>query len=284
MYTHRFGQCFLGKTLVLDNGTIEFAVTLDVGPRIISLKALDGLNVMYEDIGDTISKDCSSVYGKEKKWHIYGGHRLWLSPEDLSTYYPDNNPVDYELLPQGVRVYPKKWENVEIQPEIILEFSGENSIKVTHKVINLGAKRKLCLWALSVLKAGGKMTFPLSAEDTGFLANRNIVMWPYSSFTDPRLKLADDVIVTKSDISVPEPFKIGTYKRDFYAEYEIERDGKTARFVKRAQGLDGAEYPDYGCNFECYFNDRIHEIESLSQVAGIENGGVIEHTEIWEIY
>lgn len=283
-YSYRFEDSFLGKVITLDNGKIEFSVTLEVGPRIISLKAKNGLNVMYEDVTDSVSKDCSAVYGEGERWHIYGGHRLWLSPEDLTTYYPDNNKINYKLTKSGILVYPEIWKIINVQPQILIEFTGDNKLKVTHKVKNLGEKRKLCLWALTVMKAGGTMTFDMSKEDTGYLANRNIVMWSYSSMNDSRIKITDEKIVATSDVAVPNPYKIGAFKQELHAEYIIKRDGKSAHFIKEATGMEGEFYPDYCCNFECYFSDKIHEVESLSSVKEIENGQEIEHTEFWEIY
>jgi len=283
-YNVTYGENFLGKVITLSNGKIEFSVTAEVGPRIISLKTIDGFNVMYEDVNDSVSKDCSSVYGANEKWHIYGGHRLWLSPENLTTYYPDNNPVHYEFTEKGILVYPDEWKVIDVKPQILIEFLGENKLKITHKVQNTGEKKKLCLWALTVMKAGGTMTFDMSKEDTGFLANRNIVMWPYAGMADKRVSITDDKIVTKSDVGIPYPYKIGAYKRNMHAEYVLESGNKKAKFIKETQGYDEEIYPDYSCNFECYFSDKIHEVESLSGIKEIEKGQIIEHTEIWEIY
>lgn len=283
-YEVSFGESFLGKIITLSNGKIEFAVTLEVGPRIISLKTIDGFNIMYEDINDSVSKDCSSVYGNNEKWHIYGGHRLWLSPEDLTTYYPDNHPIHYELTENGILVYPDNWKIIDVLPQILIEFIGINKLKITHKVKNNGEKRKLCLWALTVMKAGGTMTFELPKEDTGYLANRNIVLWPYASMKDKRVDISDEKIVAKSDIEVSKPYKIGTYKQKLHAEYVLSSGEKQVTFIKETEGINGDIYPDYFCNFECYFSDKIHEVESLSGIKEIEKGQEIEHIENWEIY
>ena len=80
------GNSFMGKTLVADDGKTEITVSVEAGPRIIGLRPVNGFNVMYEDSEDKVSRDCSDVYGKGAVWHIYGGHRLWLSPENDSTY------------------------------------------------------------------------------------------------------------------------------------------------------------------------------------------------------
>lgn len=283
-YNVNFKSSFLGRIITLDNDFIEFSVSLDVGPRITSFSTIGGLNVMYEDTNDFVNKDCSSVYGDGKKWHIYGGHRLWLSPEDLSTYYPDNNAVCYKLTDNGILVYPKKWEIIDIQPQMLIEFVDKNKLKITHKVKNLGEKRKLCLWALTVMKAGGTMTFDLPLIDTQFLPNRNLVLWPYCKINDSRVQITDNKIVAKSDVSAPNPFKIGAYNKEIYAEYILEEGGKKATFIKEAIGIDGETYPDFHCNFESYFSDKIHEVETLSSIKEVEKGEDMEHIEIWQIY
>ena len=93
----RIGSCFLGRTLELSNGKIVVGVTLDVGPRIIKLQKPDGENLMFEDVADNVNKDVSAVYGEGIKWHIYGGHRIWLYPASLETYYLHSAPVVYAL-------------------------------------------------------------------------------------------------------------------------------------------------------------------------------------------
>ncbi|HOO22604.1 MAG TPA: hypothetical protein PKY53_02865 [Clostridia bacterium] len=283
-YDVRFDDAFLGRVITLSNGKIEFSVSLDVGPRIISLKAKGGPDIMYHDVNDYVNKDCSPIYGEGEKWHIYGGHRLWLSPEDLSTYYPDNNPVCYKLTENGISVHPPKWKIIDVQPQIDIEFVGDNKLKITHTVTNLGGKKKLCLWALTVMKAGGTMTFDLPTEDTGFLANRNIVLWSYASMNDSRAEIKDDKIIAKSDVSVPNPYKMGAYNNHIRAEYLFEENGKKTRFVKETEGVKGAAYPDFYCNFESYFSDKIHEIETLSPIVEAEQGEAFGHVEFWEIY
>ncbi len=279
-----FGNCFLGRTILLDNNNIELTVTLDVGPRIIGLKKKDGFNVMFEDVNDVISKDCSSYYGEGARWHIYGGHRLWLSPEDISTYYPDNDQVEYFVKNNTVTFRPRPWAKVLVQPELEVEFLSNDEISVTHKITNLGEERHICLWALTVMKSGGEMTFELSKEDTGFLANRNIVLWPYASLADDRLKLEDDKIVVKSSDKVTNPFKIGAYNKNIKAKYVLTEGDITQVFIKELSATDNLNYPDYFCNFECYCNNYIHEIETLSGFQFLPKNGEFCYTEKWSVF
>lgn len=276
-------SCFLGRAVAIDNGKTELIITLDVGPRIIGLRPFNGFNMMFEDTNDVINKDCSAYYGEGKKWHIYGGHRLWLSPENLSTYYPDNEKVQYYVENESIIFKPMPWEKVEVQPKLKIEFLADNTISVTHIMRNLGQERELCLWALTVMKSGGEMTFELSKQDTGLLANRNIVLWPYASLNDNRLSLHDDKIVLSSSVEVPEPYKIGAFNELINATYKLKQNGRTQLFIKKVHSEIAASYPDFSCNFESYCNGYIHEIETLSKIAKIPQNGIISHQEIWSI-
>ena len=91
-----------GKCLCMTNGVIDVVVTTDFGPRIIRYGFIDGTNIM-NDNRDLFSSTCDEKYekyfGNGKYFNIYGGHRLWTSPEYYpEMYYPDNTPVAYEII------------------------------------------------------------------------------------------------------------------------------------------------------------------------------------------
>ena len=283
MLNTKISDCFLGKALIVSDGKTEITVTLDVGPRIIGLRPVGGFNVMYQDVTDSVNHDCSSYYGKGKKWHIYGGHRLWLSPEDESTYYPDNDPVRYEINDDTVSFYPDNWKKVRVSPSVSVTFNLDGTLSVKHSVTNLGSTRPICIWALTVMKSGGKMVLPLSTKNTGYLANRNLVMWHYASVKDSRFDLQDDKIILNSSVSVPEPFKFGTLCENIRASYELTEDGRTQTFTKMLDADLSCSYPDYSCNFESYCTHLIHEMETLSPIVTLRGGETLTHTEIWKI-
>lgn len=280
MLQHSIGKCFLGKTLQLKTAKIELAITLDVGPRIISLNKVGQENILFNDIEDSVNNDCSGVYGAGAKWHIYGGHRVWLSPEDASTYYPDNTPCQYVVEGNKVTITSAEWQVKKVQPKLTITFVAEDSIVVDMSMKNTASTaQKLCIWGLTVMQAGGKLIVPLSQEDTGYLANRNIVFWSYDDIKDTRLDLQNDKIIMTSDKGIASPYKIGLYKKDVEAVYEI---GKTT-FIKKFSGQDGAEYPDYNCNLEAYMSNLIHEVESLSPMVDVNAGEELSHKEQWQI-
>jgi hypothetical protein len=88
-----------GKCLSISNEKLELLVTVDIGPRIIKCNLVGKENLMFNDVERKISHDVSELFGEGKTWFIYGGHRIWLSPEKLpDTYYPDNEKVVYSTF------------------------------------------------------------------------------------------------------------------------------------------------------------------------------------------
>lgn len=234
---------------------------------------------MFNDLGDEVNKDVSPVYGGGEKWHIYGGHRIWISPEELKTYYPDNHPVAYEITQNGAIFTPQVWNVWDVQSALEIAFTADNAADVKMSLKNLRTEpQRLCIWGLTVLKCGGKLEIPLSTEDTGLLANRNLVLWSYADINDPRFKLENDLITLKSDVSATKPFKLGLYTAGLAAKYKY---GDTT-FIKRMKA-DFNNYPDFYCNVETYTSNLIHEVETLSPLTEVAAGDTLTHVENWEL-
>ena len=80
-----------GKCVEFYRGGVKVLVTVDVGPRIIYF-GTENFNFMNEDIARNVNKGgeyFDENFGKGTLWYLYGGHRVWKSPEDLETYTPD---------------------------------------------------------------------------------------------------------------------------------------------------------------------------------------------------
>src|SRR5262249_15096822 len=71
------------------NGTVQLLVLADVGPRIIWYGFDEGENILHEVISE-------AGFRGGNEFRLYGGHRLWVSPEVERTYFPDNRPVAVE--------------------------------------------------------------------------------------------------------------------------------------------------------------------------------------------
>lgn len=276
------------NNLRMSNGTIELIATLDVGPRIISLKLKGKKNVFKEYKGQM---------GKsgEKSWQIRGGHRVWTAPEDLTrTYALDNQPIKWKDLGNGtIRLIPPPDKPYGIQKELDVQMASKGStVKITNRITNVGQKpTSLSVWALSVMAPGGMEVIPLapyrphpgppekagSPED--YAPDQHMVMWSYFRFGDPRWSFGKKYILLKQD-EKKGPTKIGLAHQRGWVGYL----NQGTLFVKRFGYKKGKKYPDRGCNFETFTNEDMLEMELLSPLARLAPKRSIELTETWELY
>lgn len=272
-----------GKCKAISNGLIEMYVTTDIGPRIIKLNISGKENLMFNDIERVSAEDVSSVFGTDKKWYIYGGHRLWVSPEHQpKTYYPDNEPVDVKIDNNTVTFTPppQKINNLQHSIEITM-CEDKPCAKVTHKVVNLGDEEVTgAIWALSVMTDGGTVICPQSDDDTGLLGNRILALWPYTKMTDDRAYFFDKYIAVKQNKERNEKFKIGINNTKGWIAYQ--NHGQLLKKTYEPNHPDG-NYPDFGCSTEVFTNHLFAEAETLSELKNLKKGEFITHTEEFEL-
>ncbi|MEW6715057.1 MAG: hypothetical protein AB1306_08220 [Nitrospirota bacterium] len=258
------------------NGIVDLIVTTDVGPRIIRYGFVGRENMMCE-----VESTLGLTGGDE--WRIYGGHRLWHSPESKKrTYEPDNNPVAWEETPEGI----KTMQDVEViskikkEMEISLE-PGSNRVRIIHRLTNKSVwPLELSVWSISAMAAGGKEIIPQSRQDTGFLPNRLISLWPYTRLNDPRVRWGYKYIILQHDPAIKHPFKIGLTNNDGWAACFNHNQ----LFIKRYKHEMHAPYPDFGVSYETYVNDFMLEMETLSPLTLLKPDDFVEHIEEWELF
>ncbi len=278
-----------GRCLEMKNDTATVVVTLDIGPRIISYHLNGKENILLEDEQRVFferGESFKEYFGEDKIWYIYGGHRLWSSPESMPhSYVPDNDPVEYSVLDcgnneKGVSLTPPPTRTGQ-QHNIIISLDNDSSrVKVVHNIKNVsGAIVTLAPWPMTVCSAGGVEIFPQSTKDNGLLSNRRNVFWSYSDINDPRFFLGNKYGTLKQVPDSEGKFKIGMNNEDGWAAYI----NKGQIFLKNFNmNIDG-EYPDFGCNFETFTNGIFLECESLGELKTLKNGQTTSITEEWEL-
>lgn len=277
-----------GRCISVSNGAAELLVTIDIGPRIIRFAKPDGENIMFEDTDNLVNKDdCKEIFeetfGKDLgTWRIYGGHRLWASPEVLPrTYYPDCEPVAYTIDKNSITLTPppQRYNQQQYEIKIVMDESAPK-VDIHHKITNIGPwGQKFAPWCLSVLCQNGTEVIPVPDRPTGLLHNRKITFWDYTEMTDPRVKWGDKYITLKQDPTAESNFKIGLDSQHGWAAYFVHGD----LFIKKFDIIENAEYPDDGMNFETYTSNLFLEMESLGEYKTAENGESISHHESWEL-
>lgn len=133
-----------------------------------------------------------------------------------------------------------------------------------------------------MLPLGGLAILPQQTQPLDVPAlrpNRHVVLWPYTSWQDPRLTLADDYILIDAEPREPA-CKVGYLNRAGWIAY-LHRG---VLFVKRFEPRATEPHPDFGCNAEFYCGDRFIEMESLGPLARLGIGKSVEHVETWELY
>ena len=260
----------------LTNGKVELIVTTEVGPRIIRYAFVGGPNIMCEKEGQMGDKNSS-------EWRIYGGHRLWHSPESMPrTYELDNTSVRYELTENGVNTYQdvEKWAQIEKQMEITMD-EKTSEVTVVHRIINRGAwEIEASAWAMSVLSTGGKEIIPQDRTDTGLLSNRVMAIWPYTHLDDPRVCFGHKYITLRQDPAVAQPFKIGTSNTLGWTAY-FNHNNCLVKYFDVDKELP---YPDHNTCFQTYTCDFMLEMETLSPLYLIGTDEAIEHREVWNLF
>jgi len=268
------------NNVCLENKQVRLVATLDVGPRIIHFGFKDGENV-FKEYKDQLGKS------GEKEWCIRGGHRLWHAPEiKPRTYFPDNAPV--KSVPagkNGVKLIPPPETDCGIQKEIEVRLAGSrNEVLLRHRLTNIGQwPVELAPWALTVMAQGGTEIIPLppkKSHSVCLLPQQSLILWGYTDLSDPRLTLGRRCILLRQDANATKPTKIGISHDQGWVGYLLNGN----LFVKRFERVEGAAYPDRGCNFETFTNEDMLEIESLGPLVTLEPGKTVEHVERWNLF
>lgn len=275
-----------GKCVCIENDKMELYVTVDIGPRIIKLNLKGKENMMFTDDNLSIVHDepnLKDMFGKDKAWHIYGGHRFWVSPEKHpETYYPDDQPVAYEVCGSKFTFYAPKQIFTGWQETLIITVDeNEAKAEVKHVLTNMSDRtQEGAVWGLNVTAKGGKAFVKQASEETGLLANRTLMLWPYNVMTDKRFYMDDEFVGLAQDVNAEKAFKIGT--NNTYGTAVCVNNGTAFKITW--DYIHGAKYPDNGCSCEMYSCADFLEVETLSPLYTLKPGEACEHIEKWELF
>jgi hypothetical protein len=258
---------------------VELILTTDVGPRVIR----------YGFVGDKNEfKEFPEMVGKTggDEWRIYGGHRLWHSPEyKPRCYFPDNFLVKIEKHGSMVRLIQPIETTTGILKEIDIELAAKGThVKVTHRLKNANLwPIELAPWALSVMAAGGKVVIPLpprAPSEGNLLPTGMMGIWTYTDMADARWTWGTKYIMLRQDVKATCPQKIGLMNTDGWMAYINAGN----MFVNKFEYVQGANYPDFGCSVETYTNSDMLEVETVAPLCKLDPEKTVEHVENWFLF
>jgi len=271
----------LSNCIRLTNGKIEVVVTTDVGPRIVGYSFVGGENILG-------SHPEAKVETKLGEFRPYGGHRLWIAPENMpNSYAPDNAPVEY-FFDEGknsIRLVQPVESVTQTQKEITVTLDKTGSgVSINHKITNFGTETvEIAAWALTIMHGGGNCEIPNEpfAPYGGetLLPVRTLTVWSYTDLSDSRWSFDREFIRLRVDENKTEPQKIGVLNKQGWAKYRL----KELIFTKRFDFQENKVYPDMNSNTELYTAGSFVEIESLAPLEKLKPGESTEHIEYWQL-
>jgi hypothetical protein len=245
---------------------LEFAT--EFGPRITSLRWNDGPELLARLGPETAIDHRGGTY------RFHGGHRLWAAPEVPGiTYAPDDHECRITQDDDGYELTaPPDAAGVRKELRVSL---GDEGLVVDHRIEWSGGLA-LAPWAITQFPLGGTAILPVLGEETAPLANRFLVLWPYTSLTDPRMTMAGDALVVEAQGgdalklgSGPAPGRLG-YLRDGHL------------FVKEVPAADNG-VPDFGAVGQLYVGQGFCELESMGPVVDPSQSNHAHLKEVWRV-
>jgi hypothetical protein len=270
----------LADCIEITNGDARLVIPVTIGPRVLFYGFDDGDNVFGWHPGAAVETELGT-------WKPYGGHRLWVAPENMPlSYAPDNEPVDHGTDGElSVRLMQPASEPAAFEKEMTVTMDVTGSgVTVDHRITNRGEHRaEISAWALSIMRSGGTVLIPNEPfapyGPDALLPVRSMALWSYTDLTDPRWSFDKESIRLRVDESIRGPQKMGVSNKQGFVRYELP----DVTFTKSAAWSSDSVYPDINSNFEVYTDGGFVEIESLSPLQYLEPGQSVLHQERWEL-
>lgn len=262
-----------GNVLWLQNAGIEIGVALDFGIRIVHLSCEGMENLYYVQ-----PLDRSDNFTTDKGWILYGGHRMWLAPESDDSYYPDNHPVSYTELPDGVLVEQDEDPWKKEKKSLRIRFLEDGGVELFHSFQNTSSETVTgASWGINTLAGGGTAKIGFAGE-RGYNPKRVVSLWGHTDLHDPRLTF-DKESLTATHMDRPDYLKVGLYSVPGKAVFKNK--GQKLTITYETHPMDA--YMDGGCNFELYMCRQFMELETLGAKTEMAPGEAATHTEVWHL-
>lgn len=263
----------------LRNPFLQLDYLITAGPRLVGLYLAGRSENLLAELPSAVVKTPLGNF------RFLGGHRLWHAPEaHPRTYEPDDSGLTFEEIESGVLLHGRQELSTGIQKSMHIALKPDApALTIRHTLTNHSAwPVELAAWAITQFPLGGVAILPQPtglSDAAGLLPNRQLILWPYTRWSDERLSLDDEYILIQGLSQLP-PIKIGYANSRGWIGYY--RDA--VFFCKRIQVYRQVTYPDYGANSECFCNNQFLELESLGPLTWLEPGEMVQHIETWELY
>lgn len=239
-------------------GSYRIRLATEFGPRIVGLSHEGGPQI-FAVLDDDVAIDHPGG-----TYRFHGGHRLWAAPENAgTTYATDDHPCQVRRA-DGAVVVSGPVDAAGLTKEISIRSRG-SALEVSHRISRQAGHGSLAAWAITQLPLGGIALLAVAGEETSPLPNRQLVLWPYTRITDPRLTIEEHVIVVEAEGDAP--LKIGT------GPGTVGRLGylrSNQLFLKECIAASGDTIPDLGAARQVYVGQGFCELETMGGLSDAE--------------
>ena len=268
-----------GKSVCLSNNEIEIIITIEKGPRIIRCGFIDEINLFTDKLTD------GGIDVPEGYWKNYGGHRLWIAPEELPRTYEIDRETRVEEIENGIKVISSTDPNTRMRKEMHITLDPKNNqVEVDHLIFNENCWDVECsVWPVSVMTTGGIaiLSLPEFRPHDGNLAPcHNLASWRYTKMADPRWTWGNEYILLRQDDQYEEPQKIGMFSLNGEFGYAVEG----FFFKKSFEVSNNQVHPDMQTNMEVFTQPGMLELETLSPMTKIAPSKNASLKETWNLY
>ena len=263
-----------GECAVLSNDVIEIAASLEFGPRILRFGLKDHDNIMFEQPLD------AQYLCTPEGWRVHGGLRLAFAPESEKTYWPDNVPVEYEFLDDGLVLTQACDGFLNARKRIRIGFTDRpDTVDIDFEIDNTGNSALVgAPWAITAVRPGGVLHVPFYNERLDMFPSRFISVWGTTGLDDERLAFEEKEFTVRP-LPSDRYFKIGASCPEGVVRYDVAGQS----FIKRFGFDEDAVYPDNNVNLEIFCCRAMMEIESLAPLSEIRPGETGLHFEQWSV-
>ena len=268
-------------SLRMRNAEIEVVVVPAIG-RVMSLRFLDGENVLWED--RTLDGQAGDPSGKQ--WVNFGGDKSWPSPEAEWKNYTGHSkwmpPPGFDGLPAKVQIENRtvvltspvdRYYGVRVVRHIDLSrTTSVMTIRTTYERVS-GSPSKIGIWVITQLADPEAVFLPIPASSifpSGHFVFRD-TPWPHLNANRGLIRVTRDQKVNH---------KLGS---------DADRMlwvGQTVMCLVESRRTSGAEYPDRGASAEVYTNadpKTYVELETLGPLATLRPGDRIQQTNTYTL-
>ena len=259
--TEEFGHC-----IQMSTSDIQIIVTIDYGPRIVSVSSSSNPNLIY--------------FKRDNEYHRCHGHKMRLvSEHSAKRFYYDNSPVMYSPLDDGVKFVQNVSSPTPLEVSMDIIPEGDNgSLMVVHSVLNKSKEAmKLSIQTETPLKNDGFIFVPQSNITETDKPSRILTLWNDTKWTDSRLYIGNQYVTVQSDEHNSSKLKIGSNNTAGWCGYLCGVNSFIKRYIHNRTAL----YPHCYCSTYAASKNGYLSIQTSSPFYRIEPMEIARLVENW---